>query len=182
MDSVKTKQNKAFEHLKVAMGYKNAMQAPKMMKVVVSAGIGSMKDKKKIELVANRLTKITGQKPAVRGAKKSIASFKVRQNDPVGYQVTLRGTRMYGFLDKLLNVALPRTRDFRGISRKAIDDMGNYTMGIKEHTIFPETPDEEIKDVFGLAITLVTNAKTPKEAEAFLEYIGLPLKKEEIKK
>ncbi|MDD4989554.1 MAG: 50S ribosomal protein L5, partial [Candidatus Pacebacteria bacterium] len=158
MDSVKTKQNKAFEHLKTKMHYKNAMQAPKMVKVVVSAGVGSLKDKKKLELVADRLKKITGQKASVKGAKKSIASFKVRQNDPVGYQVTIRGTRMYGFLDKLLNVALPRTRDFRGLNRKSIDAMGNYTIGIKEHTIFPETPDEEIKDVFGLAVTLVTNA------------------------
>ncbi len=179
MESVKEKQNKSFATLKGKFGYTNVMQAPRLSKVIISAGIGSTKDKKKIELIASRIAKITGQKAAMRGAKKSIASFKVRQGDPVGYQITLRGTRMYGFLDKLLNVSLPRTKDFRGISAKAIDAMGNYTMGIKEHTIFPETADEDIKDVFGLSITIVTSAKDKKSAKAFLEEIGIPFKKEE---
>jgi len=179
MESVKVIQKKVYETMKGAFGYTNAMQAPRLTKVVVSAGVGSVKDKKKMELIVNRLEKITGQKPAVRGAKKSIAAFKVRQNDPVGYQITLRGARMFGFMDKLLNVAIPRTRDFRGLSAKAIDSIGNYTLGIKDHTIFPETGDEEIKDIFGLAVTVVTTAPTAKEAKAFLDMLGFPFKKEE---
>ena len=139
MESVKEKQSKAFEALKGELGYTNRMQAPRLLKVVISVGTGSFKDKKKNEIVVDRLMKITGQKPAVRAAKKSIATFKTRQGDPIGYQVTLRGTRMYGFLDKLLNVSLPRTKDFRGISPKIVDGMGNASIGIKEHTIFPET-------------------------------------------
>ena len=121
MISLLEKQNKAFETLKKSRGYKNSMQSPRIMKVVVSVGTGSFKDKKKLEVVADRLIKITGQKPASRSAKKSIASYKVREGDPVGFQVTLRGQRMFGFLDKLINVALPRTKDFRGIKEKVID-------------------------------------------------------------
>ena len=117
----------------------------------------------------------------MRGAKQSIASFKIRQGDPVGVMVTLRGNRMFAFLEKLLNVALPRTKDFRGTNRKAVDDIGNLTIGIKEHTIFPETADEDIKDVFGLAITLVSSAKTKKEGSAFFDLLGIPFKKEDEK-
>lgn len=164
------------------MGYKNPMECPRVLKVIVSAGVGSFKDKKKLEIVADRLSKITGQKSAVRGAKQSIASFKVRAGDPVGYQVTLRGARMYDFLDRFLNIALPRTKDFRGISKRSVDGMGNITIGIKEHTIFPETVDEELKDVFGIAVTVVTTAKDKKNAEAFFTYLGFPFKKEEVKK
>lgn len=179
MISIKEKQNKAFASLKGPLGIENVMQSPKITKVVLSAGVGSVKDKKKLELVSDRLTRISGQKVSTRGAKKSIAAFKVRQGDTVGYQVTLRGDRMFGFLDKLLNIALPRTRDFRGISRRAIDDIGNITIGIKEHSIFPETSDEELKDIFGLAITVVTTAKDKKSANAFFDYLGFPFKKEE---
>ena len=175
---VKEKQNKAFESLSKKFGYANKMETPKVEKVVVNIGIGSLKDKKKIDLISDRLQKITGQKPAVRESKKSIAAFRVREGDPVGFQVTLRGKRMFDFLDKLFNVALPRARDFRGLSRKSVDDMGNYSIGLKEHVIFPETSDEDIKDVFGLSITIVTTARDKKEAVAFLEYIGLPIKKE----
>ncbi|KND48060.1 MAG: ribosomal protein L5 [Parcubacteria bacterium C7867-006] len=182
MESTKTKTAGAFEALKKDFGYKNKMQAPKIQKLVVSAGVGSIKDKKKIELVADRLSKITGQKPVKKGAKVSIASFKTRQGDIVGMQVTLRGARMYDFLDKLIHVAIPRTKDFRGISPTGVDEMGNYTMGIKENTIFPECSDEELKDVFGLAITVVTNIKNPKETKAFLDYLGFPFKKVEAKK
>src|SRR4051812_17279258 len=114
--------------------FKNPMQAPRLSKVVVSTGIGSIKDKKKIELIADRLAKITGQKPSIRGAKKSIASFKTRTGDPSGYVITLRGKRMAEFVDRLVHIALPRTKDFRGISRNGVDEMGNYTLGIKEHT------------------------------------------------
>jgi large subunit ribosomal protein L5 len=137
------------------------------------------KDRNKNTFVTDRLMKITGQKPAIRGAKQSIASFKIRANDPVGVMVTLRGARMYQFLDKLIDIALPRTKDFRGITRSSVNALGNITMGIKEHTIFPETGDEEIVHVFGMAITVVTTAKTRPEALAFFEYLGFPLKKEE---
>ncbi|MEK7531659.1 MAG: 50S ribosomal protein L5 [Patescibacteria group bacterium] len=174
---VKEKEKEAFKVLKGEFGYKNPMQTPRLLKAVVSVGVGSIKDKKKLELVTNRLEKITGQKASVRGAKKAIATFKTRIGDTLGYQVTLRGGRMYGFVDRIINVSLPRTKDFRGIPRKAIDPMGNITLGIKEHTIFPETSDEDLKDVFGLAITLVTSAKTKKEADKFFEYLGFPLQK-----
>jgi large subunit ribosomal protein L5 len=175
---IKEKQNNFFKASKDQFGFKNIFEAPRLVKVVVSTGIGSIADKNKIELIQDRLAKITGQKAAARSAKKSIATFKVREGETVGYQVTLRGARMYNFLDKLLTIALPRTRDFRGISKNSVDEMGNYTIGIKEHTIFPETSNEELKDVFGLSITLVTTAKKPEEAVAFLGHIGLPFKQE----
>lgn len=182
--TVKEKNSEAFEVLKPVFGYKNKMSAPRLQKVVINVGTGTMmkKDNKKNDQIADRLAKITGQKPAKRGAKKSIATFKIRQGDPVGVTVTLRGDRMYSFLEKLFNVALPRTKDFRGINRSVVDNIGNATIGIKEHTIFPETADEDIKDVFGLAITIVSTAKTQKEGFAFYEYLGIPFKKEEEKK
>ena len=151
------------------------MQAPKLEKIVISTGTGSLKDKKKIELIIDRLTRITGQKPKSNAAKKSIATFKLREGNIIGYQVTLHGARMNEFLEKLIHVALPRTRDFRGLPTDAIDEMGNYTIGVKEHTIFPETGSEELKDIFGLGITLVTSAKTHDEAESLLRELGLPL-------
>ena len=165
--------------MKLSFHYKNAMAAPKMEKVVINVGTGTLikKDKNKNEAVADRLAKITGQKAALRGAKQSISSFKVRQGDPIGIVVTMRGKRMYAFLDKLINVALPRTKDFRGISRSAVDNIGNLTIGIKEHTIFPETADEDIRDVFGLSISLVSTAKNKKEGTAFFELLGIPFKK-----
>lgn len=164
--------------LKPALGLANPMQAPKLVKIVVSSGFGSVKDKRKIELIADRLAKITGQKPAVRVTKKAIATFKTREGEPIGYQVTLRGKRMTEFLDRLIHIALPRTKDFRGLSRTSVDAMGNYTLGVKEHTIFAETADEDLKDVFGLAITLVTTSNDKKQTLAFLEHLGLPLKRE----
>lgn len=179
METIKQKEKKAYTHLKTKYGYKNVMAAPHLVKVVVASGTGSgiKRNKDFNKLVMERLTKITGQKPATRGAKKSIASFKIRIGDPVGVLVTLRGARMYGFLDKLINVAIPRTKDFRGIDRKIVDNIGNLTMSVKEHTIFPETGDEELKDVFGLAVTIVTTAKTKAEATDFFESIGVPFKK-----
>lgn len=176
MISVKEKQNKAFEALSETLGITNTVAMPRLNKIVVSVGTGSLKDKNKIEIIQDRLAKITGQKASPRPAKTSIASFKLREGQIIGYQVTLRGARMYDFLDRLINVALPRTRDFRGITRESIDPMGNITIGIKEHSIFPETADEEIKDVFSLAITLVTTAKDRKTAEKYFEYIGIPFK------
>lgn len=176
MKTIRQKQNEAFAALKEKMGWTNPLQAPRLLKVIINVGTGSFKDKKRNEVVADRLTKITGQKPAPRGAKKAIASFKTRLGDLIGYQVTLRGPRLFGFLDKFLNVALPRTKDFRGLSPKAIDEMGNITIGVREHTIFPETANEDLRDVFGLAITIVTTAKNRAEALAFFEYIGLKFK------
>ena len=179
METVKQKEKKSFNTLKAKYGYKNLMASPRLVKVVVASGTGSgiKRNKDHNKLVIDRLTKITGQKPATKSAKKSIASFKIRIGDPVGVMVTLRGERMYGFLNKLINVAIPRTKDFRGIDRKIVDNIGNLTMSIKEHTIFPETGDEELKDVFGLAVTIVTTAKTKEEATDFFEQIGIPFKK-----
>lgn len=177
MELLNEKQQKAYEALKERFGYRNRMQTPRLQKIVVSVGIGSTKDKHKVELIESRLAKITGQKPALRPAKKSIASFKSREGDPVGYQVTLRGVRMADFFNRLINAALPRTKDFKGVSRGSGDAMGNYTLGIREHTIFPETADEDIKDVFGLAVTLQTSAKSKEEAAAYLEHLGLPFRK-----
>src|SRR3989344_475587 len=165
------------EKSKKVPGYKNPMQMPKILKVVISTGVGSFKDKSKFKVVEDRLARITGQKAAPRGAKISIATFKSRQGDIIGYQVTLRGKRMFDFLDRLVHIALPRTKDFRGISPDAADEMGNYTLGIKEHTIFPETADEELKDVFGLAITVVTTAKSKSEVIALLTHLGFPFRK-----
>lgn len=177
MEYTKDKIKKAYEIMKNDFGYKNVMQAPKIDKVVISVGVGSFKDKKKIDLVVDRLSKITGQMPVKKGAKQSIASFKVREGDTVGVSVTLRGQRMYDFIDRLINLDLPRTKDFRGIPNNSIDQMGNYTLGIKEHTIFPETGDEELKDVFGLSVTFVTNIKDKKETLRFLTSLGFPFKK-----
>ncbi len=181
--TVREKEKEAFGMMKGIFNYKNAMAAPHMTKLVINVGTGTMvkKDKNKNEAISLRLAKITGQKPTMRGAKKSIASFKVRQGDPIGVVITLRGKRMYAFLEKLINVALPRTKDFRGIKREAVDNVGNLTLGIKEHTIFPETADEDIKDVFGMSITLVSTAKNKKEGTVFFEILGIPFKKEETK-
>ncbi|MDB5260035.1 MAG: ribosomal protein large subunit ribosomal protein [Candidatus Nomurabacteria bacterium] len=178
---VEEKQKVAFEKLSKEFGYKNAMAAPHLVKVSVSVATGSAmkRDKKRNEVVMDRISKITGQKPTLRKAKKAVASFKTRIGDEIGVAVTIRGARMYGFLDKLLNVSLPRTKDFRGVSRRSVDDIGNITFGIKEHIIFPEIKDEELKDVFGLAITIVTTAKTKPEATKFFEIIGVPFKAEE---
>ncbi len=185
--TVKEKEAEAYTKMKTISGalssefhYKNVMASPKLQKIVINVGTGTgiKKDKNRNDFVADRLAKITGQKTALRGAKKSIASFKIRQGDPIGVVVTLRGKRMFAFLEKLINVALPRTKDFRGINRSVVDSIGNLTLGIKEHTIFPETADEDIKDVFGLSITVVSSAKTKKEGMAFFELLGVPFKKE----
>ena len=177
--TVKDKNLGSFSHLKGKFHYKNLMQAPRLVKVVVSVGTGSQmkKDKKRNDFIAERLSRITGQKASFRKAKKAIATFKTRIGDVLGSMVTLRGTRMNLFLEKLLNVALPRTKDFKGIARTAVDEMGNLTIGIKENSIFPETADEDLKDVFGLAITIVTTSKNKEEATAFFEYLGVPFKK-----
>jgi len=182
MSITKQKQQTAYLALAETFGYTSPMQGPRITKVIVSSGVGKKRDKKQLELIEDRLAKITGQKPSARAAKTSIAAFKVREGDTVGLQITLRGARMFDFVDKLIHIALPRTRDFRGLSPKAIDDMGNFTIGIREHTIFPETSDEDLKDVFGFAITIVTTAKSKSEAEAFFRHLGMPLITEAGKK
>jgi large subunit ribosomal protein L5 len=182
MSITKQREQEAYKALKGDFGYTSPMQSPRLMKVIVSTGVGKKREKKQLELISERMARITGQKAAPRKSKISIASFKVREGDTVGLQVTLRGARMYDFIDKLIHIALPRTRDFRGIAATAIDDMGNITIGIKESTIFPETGDEDLKDIFGLAVTIVTNATNKKEAEAYLRHIGLPLRAHEAPK
>lgn len=177
--TVHEKEQGAFEAMKGDFGYQNPMQAPHLSKVVVSVGVGSVSDKKRQEMISAKIALITGQKAAPRNAKKSIASFKVREGQLSGFQVTLRGARMRGFLDKLFNVALPRTKDFRGLSPNSIDEMGNATVGIKESAVFPELADGDLRDVFGLAVTVVTTAKTKDEARAFLSLIGFPFRSAE---
>lgn len=175
MSLIKERQQESYTALSERFGYTSPMQGPRITKVVVSTGVGKKRDKRVLEVIEDRIAKITGQKAAPRAARQSIASFKVREGDTVGLQATLRGKRMYDFLDKLVHIALPRTRDFRGLSPRAIDDMGNMTIGIKENTIFPETSDEDLKDVFGLAVTIVTTAASKAEAEAFFRHLGFPL-------
>ena len=164
-----------FETLRDSFSWSNPMQAIHLEKVVVSVGVGRMrKEKDKIVLVQDRLAKITGQKAAPRKAKKSIASFKLREGEVIGYVVTLRGKKMRAFLDRVVNVALPRMRDFRGISRTSVDVMGNLTIGVPEHTVFPETPDENMQDVFGLSVTIVSSATDKEHALTFFEHLGIP--------
>lgn len=181
---VQEKEKQSYEVLGSTFGYTNRMQAPKIEKVVISTGVGKIRhDKNKMDVIEDRLMKITGQKSAMAQAKKSIAQFKVRAGDTSGYKVTLSGQRAYDMLDKLIHVALPRTKDFRGIKRNSVDEMGNLTIGVKEHTIFPETGDEDIRDVFGLAVTVVSSAPNKEQAFAFFEHLGIPFRKlEEDKK
>lgn len=180
---IKEQQQTTYEGLKGTYGWSNVMQTPRVEKVVISVGVGKMaKEKGKFELVQNRLAKITGQKPVTRGAKKAIATFKTRVGDTVGYQVTLRGKRAEDFLNRLVHVALPRTKDFRGLSDSGIDEMGNFTLGMKDNTVFPETAEEELKDVFGIGVTVVTTAKNKKDAKEYLTHLGFPFKKAEEKK
>jgi large subunit ribosomal protein L5 len=180
METVQAQIASIFETLKGDFGYKNVNEAPTIDKVVVSVGTGRIEDKGKIALIQDRLALITGQKAAPRQARMSIAAFKLREGDVVGYQVTLRGQRKVDFLNKLIHIAIPQTRDFRGLKTTSIDEMGNYTLGIKENSIFPETADEDLKDVFGMSITIVTTTNDKVEAEALLRHIGMPLKKPEV--
>lgn len=176
MSNALTIQQHAFKALKEAAGYANIMQVPRITKIIVSTGVGSVKDKKRIELIEGRLARITGQQPARRSTTKSIANFKTRVGDLAGFQVTMRGERAQNFLNKLIHIVLPRVKDFRGIKVTAIDEMGNISIGLKEHTVFPETADEDAKDVFGLAVTITTTATNKKDAEAFLRHVGIPFR------
>lgn len=158
-------------------GYKNVMSVPKIEKIVVNVGVGRLRDPKEQQEVVKYVALITGQKPAPRAAKQAIAAFKTRKGLVVGYQVTLRGGRMYDFLSKLIHVAYPRTRDFQGVSEKGFDRRGNLTVGIKEHIVFPEMIGEDYRFLFGLETTVVMNARTKEEGVELLRLIGFPLRK-----
>ncbi len=158
--------------------YDNAMQVPRLVKIVVNIGLGeAIQNAKAIEAATRDLSQITGQKPVVTKAKKSIAAFKLRAGMPIGAMVTLRGERMWAFLDKLVNVALPRVRDFHGVSTRAFDGRGNYTIGLREQLVFPEIEYERIDKLRGLEATIVTTARTDEEARRLLELLGMPFRK-----
>jgi len=158
--------------------YKSVMQVPKLTKIVVNQGVGiAVGDKKIIDNQVDEITRITGQKAMSTKSKKAISNFKLRENMPIGVMVTLRGDRMYEFLDRLISVALPQVRDFKGVNEKAFDGRGNYTLGIKEHIIFPEIDIDKINRISGMDITFVTTAKTDDEAHALLSEIGIPFVK-----
>jgi large subunit ribosomal protein L5 len=163
--------------LKKEFGYANVMAIPKVSKVIINMGLGEATSNAKIvDTAADELSKITGQKAAVRRAKKSIAAFKVRQGMPVGAMVTLRGERMYDFLDRLIGIALPRVRDFKGISAKGFDGRGNYTLGLRDQIIFPEIDYMKVDKARGMNVSVVTTAKTDEEARKLLQLIGLPFR------
>ncbi|NPV27004.1 MAG: 50S ribosomal protein L5 [Firmicutes bacterium] len=158
-------------------GYKNIMQIPKLEKVVINMGVGeAIQNPKALDAAVSDLTKISGQKPIVTKAKKSIAGFKLRAGMSIGCKVTLRGSRMYEFVDKLINVALPRVRDFRGVSPKGFDGRGNYTLGLREQLIFPEIEYDKIDKLRGMNVVFVTTAKTDEEARELLRLLGMPFR------
>ncbi len=164
--------------LKEEFGYKNGMQVPKVEKIVLNMGLGeAVQNPKIVEGAAEELSRIAGQRAVVTKAKKSIATFKLREGMPIGCRVTLRGERMYDFLSKLVNIALPRVRDFRGVSPKGFDGRGNYSMGIQEQIIFPEIDYDKIDKIKGLNITIVTTANTNEEGRSLLAGLGMPFKK-----
>lgn len=167
--------------LKDRFKYKSVMQVPHIQKITLNMGVGeAMEDKKVITSAIGDLEKIAGQKPVTTFARKSIAGFKVREGWPIGCKVTLRGERMYEFLDRLISIALPRVRDFRGLSAKSFDGRGNYSLGFKEQIVFPEIEYDKIDTLRGLDITITTSAKTNKEAHALLEAFNFPFKEKEV--
>ena len=158
--------------------YDNVMAVPKLQKIVLNVGVGeAIQDKKTLDTIVENMALITGQKPVTTKAKKSISNFKLREGMPIGCKVTLRGRIMYEFLDRFINLALPRTRDFQGIPDKSFDGRGNYTVGIKEHTIFPEIDTDKVSKLHGMDITFVTSAETDEEAFALLKHFGMPFKR-----
>jgi large subunit ribosomal protein L5 len=161
--------------LKQEFGYKNDMQIPRLDKIVLNMGVGeAVSDSKKVRAAEADLARIAGQKPVVTKARKSIAAFKLREDMPIGVKVTLRGERMYEFLDRLVTVAMPRVRDFRGLSSKSFDGRGNYALGLKEHIVFPEIDFDKIEQVWGMDIVICTTAKTDAEAKALLGHFNMP--------
>ncbi len=164
-------------HLMKKFGYANVMQVPRIEKVVVNIGAGEAKDNPKLlDRLVDDLALITGQRPVVTRARRSIANFHLRQGMPVGCRVTLRGDRMYEFLDRMINVALPRVRDFKGVSGKGFDGRGNYTLGIAEHVIFPEVDLEKVEKVKGMNVSIATTAETDEEAKELLRELGMPFR------
>ena len=160
--------------------YTSTMQAPKLVKVVINMGVGdAIANSKLLDEAVEELTQISGQKPVITKAKKSIANFKLREGMPIGCKVTLRGERMYEFLDKLFNISLPRVRDFKGVSRNSFDGRGNYSMGLKEQLIFPEINYDDVDTIKGMNIVFTTTAKTDEEAQALLELLGMPFEKQQ---
>lgn len=179
MQSIKEKYNKVIlPELKAKFGYKNNLAVPRLIKVVVAAGIGTAKDDARKKAIEKSFTEIVGQKPKTNTAKKAIAAFKLRQGMLIGYSATLRGDRMYSFLDKLINVAIPRVRDFRGLEKTLVDAQGNLSVGFKEHIVFPETAKEDVRQAFGLGVTVVSTAKNKEEAYELFRLIGFPFKQE----
>ncbi len=177
-ENLKTKYEKEVKKaMKEKFGYKNDLQVPKLVKIVLNMGVGEASHNSKIaETIEGQLTKIAGQKCVVTKAKKSIASYKLREGMPVGAMATLRGERMYDFLQKLICVVFPRIRDFRGISAKAFDGRGNYTLGLKEQALFPEITYEEVDLVKGMNVSIITTAETDDEARELLKLLGMPFK------
>ena len=172
-------QNEIVEALMKKFGYKNIMQVPKIEKVVINMGVGEAKENVKIlDAAPSDLQTITGQKPVITKAKKSIANFKIREGMPIGCKVTLRGDRMYEFVDRLINLALPRVRDFRGVNPNAFDGRGNYALGIKEQLIFPEIEYDKIDKIRGMDIIFVTTARTDEEARELLAQFNMPFAKQ----
>ena len=170
-----TYKNNVFSALMDQFKYDNVMEVPKLEKIVINMGVGEAKDNQKIlESAVNDLTLISGQKPILTRAKKSVANFKIRENMALGCKVTLRGAKMFEFADKLMSIALPRVRDFRGVSDRAFDGRGNYSLGIKEQLIFPEIEYDKIDKVRGMDIIFVTTAKTDEEARELLRFLGMP--------
>ncbi len=171
-------QEKVVPAMMKEFGYKNPMQVPKIERIVLNVGMGeAVQNVKLLESAASELEQITGQKPVLTRAKKAIAGFKLREGIPIGTKVTLRGTRMLEFLDRLVSVALPRIRDFRGVSPKAFDGRGNYTLGLKEQLTFPEIKYDDIASIHGMDITFVTTAKRNEEAKSLLALLGMPFRK-----
>ena len=167
--------NEAVPALQQKFGYKNVMEIPKLVKVIINMGLGDCKDNAKaLETAVSELTTISGQKPQVTKAKKSVANFKVREGQNIGAKVTLRGARMEEFTDKLVSIALPRVRDFRGVSAKAFDGRGNYALGIKDQLIFPEIEYDKVEKIRGMEMIFVTTAKTDEEAKELLRLLGMP--------
>lgn len=167
-----------FPALQEKFHYANVMEVPKLEKITLNMGLGSVKDNTKlIELAVKEMAAIAGQAPVITKSKKSIANFKVREGMPVGCKVTLRGDRMYEFADKFFNIALPRVRDFKGVSKNSFDGRGNYAMGVKEQLIFPEIVFDDVEKVQGMDIIFTTTAKTDEEARALLEMLGMPFEK-----
>lgn len=169
-------QKSAIPALTKAFGYSNVHALPRITKVVVNTGVGRLRDEKQMKAVERSLSLITGQKPSARAAKKAIAAFKTRKGLIVGYQITIRGKRMWDFLSRLINIAIPRQRDFQGIDAKSFDQGGNLTLGFKEHIVFPEMIGEDVPFIFGLEVTIVTTAASREEGALLLSSLGFPLK------